>query len=162
MALLLFFKERREQIAHGCPFLRATWANRSGRSVVRSVGSESLNLLFKKEQMSEDRCERFALGHKKGEKLSKTYKNTIFWVNHSYFASDSLESWANHSRHSLLNSESLGMALLLRATWANRSLSLFCKERHEQIAHDRSFKWAILSERVKERKSKERNSERAN
>ena len=33
----------------------------------KDKGSESLNLLCKKEQMSEDRCERFALGHKKGE-----------------------------------------------------------------------------------------------
>ena len=40
--------------------------------------SESLNLLFKKEQRREDRRERFAFGHKKGEKyfkkLSKTYE----------------------------------------------------------------------------------------
>ena len=50
----------------------ATWANRSGRSFVKSDGSELLNLLLKKERMSEERRERFALGHKKGGKLSKT------------------------------------------------------------------------------------------
>ena len=43
-----------------------------------SDGSELLKLLFKKERISEERVseeqrERFALGHKKGEKLSKTY-----------------------------------------------------------------------------------------
>ena len=39
----------------------------SGRSFVKSEGSESLKSLLKKERMSKKRCEQFALGHKKGE-----------------------------------------------------------------------------------------------
>ena len=43
------------------------------RSFVKSAGSESLKSLFKKEGMSKERQERFALGHRRG-KLSKTYE----------------------------------------------------------------------------------------
>ena len=68
----LFCHERPERIAHGCSF-------------VKSDGSESQKSLLKKEElMSEERRERIALGHKKGgkskkKKLSKEYKNTIFF-----------------------------------------------------------------------------------
>ena len=39
-----------------------------GSSFVKSDKRESLPSLFKKEQLSEERWEQFALGHKKGEK----------------------------------------------------------------------------------------------
>ena len=41
------------------------------RSFVKSAGSESLKSLFKKEGMSKEQQERFALGHRRG----KTVKN---------------------------------------------------------------------------------------
>ena len=62
------FVEQQERFAHS-------------RSFVKSDKSESLPSLFKKEQLSKEQRERFALGHKKGktsEKQSKTYKK----VNH--------------------------------------------------------------------------------
>ena len=70
-----FFERKSDvlRLAHGCSF-------------VKSNGSESLNSLFKKK-----RLERFALGHKNGKKLSKTYKKyeyeriARFWrENHSH------------------------------------------------------------------------------
>ena len=51
----------------------------SGRSFVKSEGSESLKSLLKKERMSKKRCEQFALGHKKGGKLSKTCEKYEFF-----------------------------------------------------------------------------------
>ena len=41
---------------------------------MKSDGSELLKSLFKKERMSKEQSEHFTLGHKKGEKLSKTYE----------------------------------------------------------------------------------------
>ena len=60
---------------------RATGVLTHCRSIVKSGKSESLPSLFTKERLSEERWERFALGHKKGkssEKLStqKYYKNS--------------------------------------------------------------------------------------
>ena len=60
--LSLFCTEQQERFAHSHSFEK----------------SESLLSLFKKEQLSEEQRERFALGNKKGkssEKLSKTYEN---------------------------------------------------------------------------------------
>ena len=54
-----------------------------------------LKFLFKKEWMSEERRERFALWHKKGGNCQKY---------NSFFARDSLESRANHSHCSFLKS----------------------------------------------------------
>ena len=54
IAQSLLFHEQPEGIAHGCA------------------------MLFKKEQMSKERREQFALGHKKGEKLSKIYETYKF------------------------------------------------------------------------------------
>ena len=65
-------------------------------------------------------------------------KIRIFRANRSIFASDSLESRANHSHRSFL--KSIRSDLLT---------SLFCKERCERIAHGCSLKCAILSERAK-------------
>ena len=45
----------------------ATWANCSSHSFVKCDGSGLLKSLFKKEQMSEEQREPFALWHKKGE-----------------------------------------------------------------------------------------------
>ena len=70
--------ERPERIAHGCSF-------------VKSDRSESLKSLFKK-----DHRERFALGHKKGEKLSKTYKKYEFFERIAHFLR------AIHSKYSFL------------------------------------------------------------
>ena len=65
IAQSLLFHEQPEGIAHGCA------------------------MLFKKEQMSKERREQFALGHKKGENCQKQTKNTNF---SSFFASNLLES----------------------------------------------------------------------
>ena len=60
-------------------------ANHSHCYFVMSDLSESI---FKKESMSKQRRERFALGHKKGENVRKTVKNIwkilIFRANHSH------------------------------------------------------------------------------
>ena len=74
-----------------------------GHSFVNSHGSKLLKSLFKKEQMSKERWERFALGHKKRKNCQK-HKKLIFWAIHSFFASDSSESRANHSHCSFLKS----------------------------------------------------------
>ena len=105
--------------------------------------SDSLRLLFKKEQMSKgaksDRSDSLLgiIRGRKSEKLSKTYKNTKFLANHSFFASNLLESRAYHSHRYFLRSD--------------KSESLCCKERHERIAHGANLKWAILSEWSKDR-----------
>ena len=70
----------------------ATWANCSQFFFVMSDGSKSLKLLFKKECMREERRERFALGHKKGENCQKHMKHMNFSSESVFFASDSLES----------------------------------------------------------------------
>ena len=49
-----------------------------GGSFVKSDGRKLLKSLFKKEQMSKEQREQFALGHKKGEKLSITYEKYEF------------------------------------------------------------------------------------
>ena len=56
--LSLFCHEQPERITDGCSF-------------VKSNGSELLKSLFKKEQMSEELRERFALGHKKMKHCKK-------------------------------------------------------------------------------------------
>ena len=136
----LFCHERPKQIPHGCSFVksdgsklltfallfRVTWAIRSW-------------LLFKKERLSKEWRERLALWHKKGKNCKKHTKKYylfhVFWVNCSWQKSDL--------------SKSLTVALLLRATWAIRSRSLFFHEQPEQIAHGRSLIWAILIQRAK-------------
>ena len=56
--------------------------------------------------MSEERLQRFALGHKKGDKLSKTYeKYKIFERIFRFFANDLLESQTNHSHRSRANEQ---------------------------------------------------------
>ena len=84
---ILFFVSKRAKVwfAHFLSelltvalLLWATWANRSSCSFVKSSGSESLKLLFKKERMSEEQWERFALGHKKGKNCQKHSKNINF------------------------------------------------------------------------------------
>ena len=101
----------------------ATWANCSWSCVVKSNRSELLKSLFKKERMSEEQHERFAHGHKKGGKLSKTYKKYDFFKQISLF----------YERFARITSESLTL--------------LFFKE---WIAHSRSLKWA-KSERANSR-----------
>ena len=110
----LFCHERPEHIAHGSSF-------------VTSGGSESLKSLFKKEKMSKDRRERFTLGHKKGKNCQKHTKIRIFRANRSFFANNPLKSRANQSHRSFVRSnvvESLTVALLLWAMWANCSVTL--------------------------------------
>ena len=83
---LLFRYERPERITHVDLLFRATWA----------IGLQSL---FIKEQMSEERWEQFALWHKKGGKLPKTYEKWDFFE----FVKSNL-------------SDSLMVAVLLRGT----------------------------------------------
>ena len=68
----LFCHERPERITHG-------------RSFVKIDGSESLKVLFKKEQMSKEWREQFPLGHKKGKNCYKQMKNTNFLSNSLVF-----------------------------------------------------------------------------
>ena len=75
----LFCSEQREKLAHG-------------HSIVQSNKSESFRLLFKKEQCSEERRERFALGHKKGKSREKLTKKSNFLVNHSFLRAIRLTS----------------------------------------------------------------------
>ena len=127
-SLSLFCKEQWERFAH-C------------RSFVKSDESKLLPSLFKKERLSKERRERFALGYKKGkssEKLSKTYQNlNCFRANRSFL------------RVICMNHKGIThVALFYRSTRVIRSRSLFCHEQPEQIAHSRSIKWAIFSERA--------------
>ena len=133
-----FCKERQERFAQSCCFLK-------------SNERESLPSLFKKEWLSEERREQFALGHKKGEQQSKTYEKEVFFkkivclfraihLNHEWITDVALlkRNWEQfaHSRSALLS-------------WATRAIcsgSLFFKERWERIAQSRSIIWAILSE----------------
>ena len=91
--ILLFFKERRERIAHS-------------RSFVKSDESKMLPLLFIKEQWGKEQQELFALGHKKREnsenyqKHDENYK--FFFVNHSFFWEQKSKSRSNHSCYSFL------------------------------------------------------------
>ena len=112
----------------------ATWANRSGHYLKRSNCAK---------------CDLgdSLLGIKRGKTVKNIWKIRIFWANRSFFASPSLESWANNSHCSFLKSDESNL--------------LFCKEQHERIAHGPSLKWAILSERAKSEWAKERMSERA-
>ena len=96
---LLLCRERHEQIAHG-------------HSFVKSDGSKSLKSLFKKERMSKEQQELFALGHKRGKTVKNIRKIRIFLGIRSFIASDLLvESRANHSNGSFLKSELLTVAL---------------------------------------------------
>ena len=61
------------------------------RSFLKSDGSESLIFLFKKKRMSEERCEQFALGHKKRGKHTKI---RFILANHSFLR----EICLNHKR----------------------------------------------------------------
>ena len=114
---------------------RATWATCSrllfcsGHYFIKIDGSELLKSLFKKEQMSEERREHFTLGHKKEEKLSKTCEKYELIERIACFC----------KQFTGIMSESL--------------TSLFFKERHKQIAHCHSLKWAILRDRAKEQTS---------
>ena len=66
----LFCHERREQIANGCSLVKSHWSDSlTMKLFLQSDESKLLPLLFKKEQLSEERQERFAPGHKKGGKL---------------------------------------------------------------------------------------------
>ena len=73
---------------------------------------ESLPSLFKKECLSKERRERFALGHKKGETCQKPAKNTNFSSDSLFFARDLLESHANYSHRSFLKGRHEQFALL--------------------------------------------------
>ena len=110
---MLIYHERPERIAHG-------------RSFVKNDRSELLKSLFKKKRMTKERREQFALGHKKGKTVKNIQKIRIFRANRSFFASDSLESHANHSNRYILKSDDSDL--------------LFCKEQRERIAHGRSLK----------------------
>ena len=81
--------------------LWATWANPSGRSFVKSDESESLRSLFKKKRISEERHERFALGHKKGKNWKEHTKTTIFLVNRSFLRAIR----SDHSHRSFFKSD---------------------------------------------------------
>ena len=112
---LLFCLQQPEQITHS-------------HSFVKRYMSKLLKTLFKKERMSQERWERFALWPINGEKLSKMYKQFF----------ERFKSRANHSHCSFLKSDKSDSLTLL-----------FCNERHEPIAHGRSLKRAILSKRAK-------------
>ena len=94
----------------------------SGHSFVKSNVSELLKSLFKKEPMSEEQHEQFALGHKKREKMSKTDEKYEFF------------EW---------------IARFFRAICSNRKritdIALF--KRVTTVFH--SFKWVMLSKRAK-------------
>ena len=87
---LSFCHELPERIAHD-------------RSFVKSSRNKSLKSLFKKERRGKELQEQFALGHKNGKHCQKHKKN--FRAHRSIFASDSLETQANHLHCSFLKSK---------------------------------------------------------
>ena len=108
---VLFCHERPEQITHG-------------HSFIKNDGSESLKTLFNKERMSEEWHKLFVLGHIKGGKQSKPYKNSHFLSPLLFICKQSAQvmseslTWATKgicSRRSLVKSnvsESLMVTLL--------------------------------------------------
>ena len=120
---------------------RAMGVNCSSRSLKKSASA-----------MSKEHPEWIALDDKKWEKLSKTYKKRIFPANHSFFASYLIESRANHSHHFFLKSDERNLLFCKeRCEWiaCDSFMVALCKELRERIAHGRSLKWGILSERSK-------------
>ena len=92
-------------------------SNRSRRSFVMSDLSESLMSLFKKERMSEERREWFALKHNKGKNCQKHRKNTNFLIDR--FARITTESFTSL----FLKSESLTVALKNERFWGKERIS---------------------------------------
>ena len=93
-----WFAREKGRIAPVALLLWVTWPNSSGRSFVMSDkresitvalekrdGSESRKSFFKKERMSEDQREGFALGHKQGKTVQKTVKTIQKLIVWSYF-----------------------------------------------------------------------------
>ena len=101
-------------------------------------GSKLLKSLFKKEQMSEERHWRFALG----QNCQKHTKIQIFPANCSSFVTSKV-------------SESLTVALLQRATLANHSRSLFKMSNFERKSEGRKSEL----QKCEEQKRRERKSE---
>ena len=109
-------------------FWWATWAICLHRSFDLSEMSDSLTLLTKKEEMSEN----------------EPFPNFL----NKFFS----KSYIKHTKNKILDflgqhflSESLICSFPL-ATWANRSWLLICLERPERFAHGRSFPLSDLSD----------------
>ena len=85
-------------------FSWVTWANFSLSlfCTVKSDWSESLNILYKKEWMSKERREEFTLGHKKGEKRSKTYEKYEFFSKSQVFCEHFVQIKSESSRVAFL------------------------------------------------------------
>ena len=87
---LLIFCEWKSEVSNSLMVASlswATWANRSGHYLKRS------------------NCAKCDLGHsllgiKRGKTVKNIWKIQIFWANRSFFASNLLESQANHSHRS--------------------------------------------------------------
>ena len=88
----LFCEEQQERFAHS-------------RSFEKSDESESLTWIFKKERLSKEQPERFALGHKKGGKLKNCQKH----MKKTFFSSKSLVFWKWFAR---IKSKSLTLLFL--------------------------------------------------
>ena len=128
---------------------------RANRSLPLFCKERITPIALYKERQSDERQKRFAIGNKKkgkgSEKLSKTLKkNWTFSIELLVFERDSLESRANHLCCSFLQSESLTVTLLLKATRVIRLWLLFLKS-----DESKSVTVAIFSKRAKSERAKE-------
>ena len=149
----------------------ATWVNRSGsllckkrrerfadsHTLVKSDVSTSLPPLCKKEWLSKEQHEWFALGHKKGEKQWKSANRSFFIairLNHEWITNANLLSWAtsvNRLWSFFCHECSEGIAQgcsFVKSDESNFLMVTLFNEQREQIAHSSSLIWAILSKRA--------------
>ena len=103
-------------------------------SLIRSfLVSDSLTSLFQKKGMNKLHFPKNFL------KSYKKWFYSIFLANRSFFVSERANE--GFAKKQAIRS----FVLLLRATWAIPSWSLFCQEQPEQFAHSRSFVLIDLS-----------------
>ena len=117
----LFGHELQEQIAHDCPFVKSNKRSRANYSCCS----------LKKSDWAKSNGRDSLLGIKRGKAVKNCQKIQKIWIISSKLLvveRDLLESPANHSCYSFLQrdeSDSLTVALLSWATWADSSWLLF-------------------------------------
>ena len=122
IAKSLFCKGWLEQIADCHSFLMSDRSDSLMVALFKKIDvSELLSLLFKKEQLSKEEWERFALGHKKRKIVKNIWKIWVICLNYEQITdvTQNCSFW--------------------RAMRAIHSQLLFCHEQPEGFAHGHSF-----------------------
>ena len=87
----------------------AAWANCSGTHFCKEWQEQIAQVTYDKRANERRATEAI---HKKGGKCQKTYEKNNFFANHSFFASNLLESREHHSHCSFFKEHSLSFPLL--------------------------------------------------